>query len=209
MWYIMYKILILFLIVPSISVASDSLDRIKKEHVINVSFWSELPPFSFSEKNEAKGMNVDVCKDIIKRMAKKININDIKVNWKDESINNEIRDLKNQTIDLVCSPMVKTTQREELFNFSSPWYTVHITYIYKNDSGFEHIESVKGHTVSITSGDKSVSVISKFSIDNNYVLDIILSPSFNESINTLINNHAVVFLLMIPYYKVPYPLIEL
>ncbi len=66
--------LIALLLVATSNVASaDDLNTIKEKGVIRVGMSGQYPPFDYvNEKNEVIGFDVDICKEIGKRMGLKV-----------------------------------------------------------------------------------------------------------------------------------------
>ncbi|SFA69740.1 MULTISPECIES: ABC transporter substrate-binding protein [unclassified Bacillus (in: firmicutes)] len=94
----------------------DLLAQIKKEGTIDIGIEGAYPPFNyFDDKNELVGFDVDVAKEITKRMGVKANF--VATPW--DTI---IGGLLTKKYDIIISSMAITDERKEKVDFTDPYY---------------------------------------------------------------------------------------
>ncbi len=120
-----------------------SIDRIKKAGVIIVATSSGYPPFCFyNNKNELVGYDVDVAKEIAKRLGVELKL--IDAEW--GSIINE---LNSGAYDGIVGSMSVTEERLALVNFSIPYYHSKSMLVVRNDGKFKSRSDLAGRTIGV------------------------------------------------------------
>jgi polar amino acid transport system substrate-binding protein len=146
-----FCIVILFIvIIDMISACSsgsdNSLDRIKKAGFISIATSSGYPPFCFyNSKNELVGYDVDVAKEIAKRLGVKLKL--IDTEWK-----NIINGLNTGAYDGIVGSMSVTDERGSVVSFSTPYYHSKSFLVVRRDSPFKSRSDLIGKTVGVEDG---------------------------------------------------------
>lgn len=116
-------------------------DKIKKEGTLTVATAGTLYPTSFHEEksNKLTGFDVEVVKEIAKRL-------DLKVAFKEMSFDGMLTSVNTGQVDLAANDITITEERKGKFAFSKPYkYTYGTAIVRKSDlSGIKSLEDLKG-----------------------------------------------------------------
>jgi len=124
----------------------NSLDRIKKAGSISIATSSGYPPFCFyNNKNELVGYDMDVAKEIAKRLDVKLKL--IDTEWK-----NIINGLNAGAYDGIVGSMSVTDERKLVVNFSTPYYHSKSFLVVRKDSPFKSRSDLTGKTIGVEEG---------------------------------------------------------
>ena len=103
---------------------------------------ASFPPFEYVEDGEVTGFDIDLVKEIAK-------LKDFEVEFRDLSFDSLIPGLASGSLDIVAAGMTITEKREEVVDFSDPYYSA-------NQSVLVHEES--NNDLTVLFGDNSVGV---------------------------------------------------
>lgn len=124
----------------------DAFSRIKKAGHISFAMSSEFPPFSFyNEKNELVGFDVDVAREVSKRLGVEARI--VVADWK-----GIIDKLQSKTFDGILGSMTITDERAAVVNFSIPYYYTRSRVIVKKGSPITHPKDLAGKKIGVSEG---------------------------------------------------------
>ncbi|GIN41629.1 transporter substrate-binding domain-containing protein [Heyndrickxia oleronia] len=122
---------------------NSSWDKIKKEGKITVATSGTLYPTSFHESKTDKltGFEVEVVREMAKRM-------DLKVDFKEMAFDGMLTSLNSGKVDIAANDINKTDDpsRNKKFAFSTPYKFSYATAIVRKDdlSGIKTIDDIKG-----------------------------------------------------------------
>ena len=95
-----------------------TLQQVKKTGEIKIGYRQSLPPMSFLDKDGTPtGYSVDLCKNIVKQIEKKLR-KDIKTVWVPVTGENRFKAISDNKIDILCGSTTKTLSRGELVDFT-------------------------------------------------------------------------------------------
>ncbi|WP_058004195.1 transporter substrate-binding domain-containing protein [Heyndrickxia sp. FSL K6-6286] len=120
-----------------------SWDKIKKEGKITVATSGTLYPTSFHESKTDKltGFEVEVVREMAKRM-------DLKVDFKEMAFDGMLTSLNSGKVDIAANDINKTNDpsRNKKFAFSTPYKFSYATAIVRKDdlSGIKTVDDIKG-----------------------------------------------------------------
>lgn len=116
-------------------------DEITEEGTLTIGTAGTLYPASFREEesDELTGFDVEVMKEIGKRL-------DLKVQFKEMAFDNMLTSVQNGQIDVAANDISVTDDRKEKFAFSVPYkHTYGTAIVRKSDlSGIKSLEDLKG-----------------------------------------------------------------
>jgi ABC-type amino acid transport substrate-binding protein len=93
------------------------VDKIKKRGKLVVGTSADWPPFEYVDKNHNyAGIDIEIAKRIAKELGVSLEIRDMKFAGLIEA-------LKNGDVDIVIADMTPTAEREQMVDFSIPYYT--------------------------------------------------------------------------------------
>jgi polar amino acid transport system substrate-binding protein len=142
-----------FLLIPAILIfsacfnASEStLSQIKDAGKITFAVEGTYPPFSFySKQNELVGFDVDVAKEIAKRLD--VEAEFVTVKW-----SKMISGLNAGEFDCIVASMAVTDDRLKLVAFSKPYYYSSSQLIVRSDASFQDPKDLNGKTIGVVAG---------------------------------------------------------
>jgi len=124
----------------------NSLARIRKTGYVNFAMSSGYSPFCFyNYNNELIGYDVDVAKEIAKRLGVQPKL--IDTEWK-----NIINGLNTGVYDGIVGSMSVTDERKAVVNFSIPYYYSKSVLVVRRDSPFKSHTDLKGKTIGVEAG---------------------------------------------------------
>lgn len=131
---------------------TDALNKILQRGKIIVGVKYDTKPFGYlNEKQELMGYDVDLAKYI----AKSILGSENKVEFKQVTSSNRILALNSGEIDMIIATMTITKPREEVINFSSPYYIAGQAVLVPKGSKITSMSDLNGKKVIIIFGSTS------------------------------------------------------
>ncbi|WP_018123493.1 ABC transporter substrate-binding protein [Desulfovibrio oxyclinae] len=124
----------------------DSLSRVEKAGEVSFAMSGGYPPFNFyNTENQLVGFDVDVAKEVAKRMG--VELNPVTTEW-----SGIIEGLRSGAYDGILGSMAVTPERQKVVNFSDPYYYSGAQLVVKEGSPFESAEDIKGKIVGVVTG---------------------------------------------------------
>ena len=133
----------------------DLLARIKFRNKIIIGIKSDSKPFGYIEKGELKGFDVDVAKNITKRILGDEEL----AEYVYVTADSRISDLNSGKVDIVIATMSINSKRADIIDFTIPYYVAGQALIIKNSSKINSIESLNTRRAGIilgTTGEKTI-----------------------------------------------------
>jgi ABC-type amino acid transport substrate-binding protein len=115
----------------------------KKKLIVGTS--AEYPPFSFIEKGEIVGFDIDLINIIADNLGYDLEIKDVE-------FKNLFNDLKNKETDIIISGITVTEERLKKFYFSGRYYFPSYAVIHRKDDNIYSENELYGKTVAVFSG---------------------------------------------------------
>jgi polar amino acid transport system substrate-binding protein len=126
--------------------ADNSLERVKQAGEISFSMSGGYPPFNYyNDKNELVGFDIDVCKEVAKRLE--VEFRPIPNEW-----SGIVEGLRSGVYDAILGSMAITDEREEVVDFSIPYYYSGAQVLVREDSSYQNVEELKGKKVGLVTG---------------------------------------------------------
>ncbi len=128
----------------------DSLRRVKSAGKISFGMSSDYPPFTFyNNKGELEGFDVDVAREIAKRL-------DVELNLVVRKWNGIIDGLLDGSYDAILGSMAITEDRERIVAFSTPYYHSSVQVMIRKGAPFKDLKDLKGKIVGLEAGSNYV-----------------------------------------------------
>lgn len=123
------------------------LNRIEESKELNVAFEGTYPPFNFIDDNdEYQGFDVDISKEIAKRLGVKVNF--IATKW-----DGLIGGLKADKFDIIIGQMTVTEERKKSVDFTDPYVITGSVLVTREDTNdITKLEDIKGKKVGVGGG---------------------------------------------------------
>ncbi|WP_462325175.1 ABC transporter substrate-binding protein [Desulfoplanes sp.] len=145
---------LLFAIVLSLSMfivacsnePENALERVSETEKISFAMSGGYPPFNFyNDKNELVGFDVDVAKEVAKRLG--VTFEPVTTEW-----SGIIEGLRAGTYDGILGSMAVTPQREKVVDFSVPYYYSGAQVIARTDAPETTPQGFKGKVIGLVTG---------------------------------------------------------
>lgn len=131
---------------------TDTLDKILKRGKIIAGVKYDTKPFGYmNEKQELAGFDIDLAKYIAKTLLG----DEKKLEFKQVTPSNRILALNSGEVDMVIATMTITKQREEVIDFSQPYYIAGQAVLVPKDSKITSMSDLNGKKVIIIFGSTS------------------------------------------------------
>lgn len=126
-----------------------------------------FPPFGFrNEKNEIVGYDIDLAKEVAKRMGKELVCQPI--NWDTKEL-----ELNNNNIDCIWNGLTITEKRLNEMIFTKPYIKNAQVVVVKKSSGFNSLADLKGKTIGVQAGSSAQDAINE-------------NPDFKSSVKEIV-----------------------
>ena len=124
----------------------NSLSALKERGVFVLGLDDSFPPLGFrNEDNEIVGYDIDLAKEVVKRLG---------VTFKAQPIDWDAKEMELATgkIDCIWNGLTMTPDREAVLAFTKPYLNHDQVLVVRENSGIETLADMKGKTVGIQSG---------------------------------------------------------
>jgi polar amino acid transport system substrate-binding protein len=133
--------------------ADNSLNDIKEKKELIIGLDDNFPPMGFRDNNgEIVGFDIDMAKEVGKRMG-------VKVTFKPVEWDGVILSLNNKDIDAIWNGLTITDKRKEQIAFSKVYLQNKQIIITSNNSNISKKSDLKGKTVGLQMGSSSESAL--------------------------------------------------
>lgn len=127
----------------------DSLSRILNKNTFILGLDDNFPPMGYrDEKNEIVGFDIDVAKEVCKRLGVQLVIQPISWNAKEQELNS-------YNIDCIWNGMSINEKRKEAMSLSDSYMTNRMIFVIKNESNIQKLEDLKGKNIGVQSGSSA------------------------------------------------------
>lgn len=140
-------LIVVLLAVSGCNSKANSMEDIKERGKLIVGTSADFPPYEFYEDGEYTGFDMELIKEIAKRM-------DLEVEIQDMSFDTLIATLKQGKVDVLLASMSASPERREQADFSEIYYKSLHGFVTKegSDVHFNNAEDLKNYKVGIQTG---------------------------------------------------------
>jgi len=167
-------------------VAKPTIERIGETDKIRVGFRETSPPFAYvDERGEYVGFSVDMAKLLVNRLSvyfgKDIGLVPIAVEAK-----TRVPLVANSTIDISMECCTHSAARDEVVDFSLPYFLAETLFITRADSGITTLQDLNGKIVSATRGTTNLEALENV-IDEGVIApqDLVITESHSKAFYAL------------------------
>jgi L-cystine transport system substrate-binding protein len=159
--------------------AKNSLETIKSEGKIRIGTEGTYAPFTFhDEKGNLTGFDVEIANEVAKRLG--VEAEYVETKW-----DGMFAGLDAKRFDMVANQVSINDERQEKYDFSSPYITSRAVLIVKEDNtDIKTFEDLKGKKAA----QSLTSDIGKIAKDNG--AEIVQIDGFNQAIDLLVSNRV-------------------
>lgn len=127
----------------------DSLSRILNKNTFILGLDDSFPPMGYrNENNEIVGFDIDVAKEVCKRLGVQLVIQPISWNAKEQELNS-------YNIDCIWNGMSINEKRKEVMSLSDSYMTNRMIFVVKNESNIQKLEDLTGKSIGVQSGSSA------------------------------------------------------
>lgn len=158
----------------------DLLSRIKLRNKIIIGIKNDSKPFGYIENNELKGFDVDIAKNITKRILGDENL----AEFVPVTAESRISDLNSKKVDIIIATMSINPKRAHIIDFTNPYFVAGQAIMVKNSSKINSIESLNTRKAGIilgTTGEKTIRLLAPNAT-------VIGKKNYTDAFNLLKNN---------------------
>jgi polar amino acid transport system substrate-binding protein len=133
--------------------ADNSLKAVMDKKTLVLGLDDAFPPMGFrDENNEIVGYDIDLAKEVAKRMGVTLVCQPIDWNAKEQELNTG-------KIDCIWNGFTITAEREEAMTFSKPYLKNAQVVVVRADSGYKALADLKGKSVGLQAGSSAASAL--------------------------------------------------
>ena len=131
----------------------NSLEKITSKGTFILGLDDSFPPMGFrNENNEIVGFDIDVAKEVCKRLNVELVIQPISWNAKEQELNSG-------NIDCIWNGMSITEERKQAMLLSDSYMKNRMVFITKQDSNLKTLEDLKNKKVGVQSGSSAEQIL--------------------------------------------------
>ena len=136
----------------------DSLQRIMNKNTFVLGLDDSFPPMGFrNENNEIVGFDIDVAKEVSKRLGVELILQPISWTAKEQELNS-------YNIDCIWNGMSVNEEREKAMCLSLPYLENNMSFVVKNDSNINKLEDLRGKKIGVQSGSTAEELLTNSKI---------------------------------------------
>ena len=139
-------VLVVFFILAGCAPASeqtgdDSLDALLERGVFRIGF-TDYPPFGMINMGEASGFDIDMAREVAKRLG--VDFETKYIDWDSKQF-----ELDSGNVDAIWNGFTITPKRAEEVTFTKPYFDNHIVMMSLKGNTFKSLEDLKGKLVGV------------------------------------------------------------
>lgn len=140
------------------NVKQNSLEKILAKGTFVLGLDDSFPPMGFrNENNEIIGFDIDVAKEVCKRLNVELIIQPISWNAKEQELNSG-------NIDCIWNGMSITEERKQAMLLSDSYMKNRMVFITKQDSNLKTLEDLKNKKIGVQSGSSAEQILEESEI---------------------------------------------
>ncbi|MCH3918781.1 MAG: amino acid ABC transporter substrate-binding protein [Spirochaetia bacterium] len=127
----------------------DSLDKVMKKGVFVLGLDDSFPPMGYrNDDNEIVGFDIDLAKEVTKRMGVELKCQPIDWNSKEQ-------ELATGNIDCIWNGFTITPEREKVLTFTKPYMNNAQVLVVKGNAPYQALADFAGKTIGVQAGSSS------------------------------------------------------
>jgi len=158
--------------------ADESLNKVTTKGVFVLGLDDAFPPMGFRDaNNEIVGYDIDLAKEVAKRMGVKLQPQPIDWNAKEQELNTG-------KIDCIWNGFTITDERSKALTFTKPYLKNAQVVVVRKGSGFTKLEDLKGKSIGIQAGSSAADAVNNNAAVKTSVKEII---EFKDNLTALMD----------------------
>lgn len=137
----------------AVQAASPTLERIKQNGTMVLSYRNAAPPFSFKDRDgQVRGYSIDLCTRIASAIQSSLGIPNLKVEWVSVEAAERFEAVANGKVDADCGTTTITLARMEKVDFTVPIYVDGGGVLVGTKSKLKRLPNLKGKRIAVIAG---------------------------------------------------------
>lgn len=166
----------------------NSLEKILNKGTFILGLDDSFPPMGYrNENNEIVGFDIDVAREVCKRLEVDLVLQPISWTAKEQELNS-------YNIDCIWNGMSIDDDRKEKMSLSMPYLKNSMSFVIKTDSEIASLEDLKGKKVGVQSGSTAEKILQESDIYNEIEEVVSYSENITAFMDLEINQIDSVFL---------------
>lgn len=166
----------------------DSLQKVLTKKTFILGLDDSFPPMGFrNENNEIVGFDIDIAKEVCKRLNVELVIQPISWTAKEQELNS-------YNIDCIWNGMSINNDRKEAMCLSNPYLKNNMAFVVKKDSNINSINDLKGEKVGVQAGSTAEEILQDTEISKDLSKIIPYSENITAFMDMEINQTDAVFI---------------
>ncbi|MBR5964758.1 MAG: amino acid ABC transporter substrate-binding protein [Treponema sp.] len=162
------------------SKADNSLAELKSRGVFVLGLDDSFPPMGFrDESNQIVGFDIDLAKEVAKRLGVKFKAQPI--NWDSKE-----QELNTGKIDCIWNGLTITEDRQKALSFTKPYLDNKQVVVVRADSGFKSLSDLYGKKIAVQSGSSAEDAVNDTPDFQKNVKDIVFLEQNLMALNDLV-----------------------
>ena len=151
----------------------ETLSRFKETGEITIGHRESSIPFAYVDpQNGPIGFSLDLCHEIVDRIARELGVVDPQINHVPVTSQNRIILVQNGTVDLECGSTSNTVERQQQVAFSYSFFITAVRMLVREGSPVESFADMADRTFVISSGSSSDSLVKDLAAEAGFSPDI-------------------------------------
>lgn len=191
------------LILPLIATATlshahdtaDTLEKLKQTGTIRIGHRLAEAPFSYVIDGKPTGYSTELCEQIVQRIASKLQIPSIKIEFVPVSAATRFVMMRAEKIDMECAATTNTADRRKLVAFSYPHFLTATRFVSLKKSNLERIGDLAGRSVAATTGTVNLEQLNSVNRQRGLNISVLLNKENRDAFAMVVNGKAAAFVM--------------
>ncbi|MES2040194.1 MAG: amino acid ABC transporter substrate-binding protein [Pseudomonadota bacterium] len=178
----------------SLSLAADTLTRIKETQTVTIAHREASFPFSYlNDDKKPIGYSMDICLKLVDAIKKELKLPQLNVNYVLVTGSTRIPAIAEGKADMECGSTTNNAERRKQVAFTIPHFFATAKMIVRADSGIKNWTDLKGKKVVTSKGTTTVKLLNDRDKVRGLDLKLLEGSDHNESFSMVENGKADAF----------------
>ncbi|MFZ6659073.1 amino acid ABC transporter substrate-binding protein [Undibacterium sp. TJN19] len=193
-WIVKASLPCLLGLCSSLSLAADTLARIKETQTVTIAHREASFPFSYyGDDKKPVGYSMDICLKLVDAIKRELKLPQLNVNYLLVTGSTRIPAIADGKADIECGSTTNNAERRKQVAFTIPHFFAAARMIVRADSGIKNWTDLKGKKVVTTKGTTTVKLLNDRDKVRALDLKLLEGSDHNESFNMVENLQADAF----------------
>ncbi|MBI1771623.1 MAG: amino acid ABC transporter substrate-binding protein [Burkholderiales bacterium] len=178
----------------SLSLAADTLTRIKETQTVTIAHREASFPFSYlNDDKKPIGYSMDICLKLVDAIKKELKLPQLNVNYVLVTGSTRIPAIAEGKADMECGSTTNNAERRKLVAFTIPHFFATAKMIVRADSGIKNWTDLKGKKVVTSKGTTTIKLLNDRDKVRGLDLKLLEGSDHNESFSMVESGKADAF----------------